>query len=479
MHKWWTPILTAVGILMALSSSSVAETRSNVLYDYVDGLIETKNITNSLPRVVERLTAQFASVAGLVGARKPKAAATESQSVATSTTVSFEQFKAGRFDTLETKLGAWTPTTGTTIVDDKHAKTGNNCLQLTGGKRTSITLDIADDADTTGELNFWAERWTKRKPFSFRIEKNSGDGWKQVLSGDEEVRVGRAFLSHVIVPLGDDSIEQLRFTVTSPPNTGILIDDVRLAPAVPQKIVSVEVVPLTLPTLVGTDASPLLKLKIETTGSLSPISLTELRGKIEGAANVKSLYVSTSERGASAPLRITSTSSSPSWKLAPLKLSDGENYVWVGCKLKKDANIDDRVGATVTEVTFSNGKTIKIDALGSSQRMGIAVRQGGDDGVNRYRIPGLATTNRGTLIGVYDVRRRSGGDLPGDIDVGMSRSADGGRTWDPMQVIMDMGDDPEWNHDGIGGGFNSWCIHHSSIESNHSMARSLPCGSNS
>jgi sialidase-1 len=62
----------------------------------------------------------------------------------------------------------------------------------------------------------------------------------------------------------------------------------------------------------------------------------------------------------------------------------------------------------------------------------------------------LATTTRGTLIGVYDVRRRSGGDLPGDIDVGMSRSTDGGRTWEPMKVVMDMGDDPQWRYDGIG-----------------------------
>ena len=82
--------------------------------------------------------------------------------------------------------------------------------------------------------------------------------------------------------------------------------------------------------------------------------------------------------------------------------------------------------------------------------MGVALRNGGDDGVHTYRIPGLATTNKGTLIGVYDVRRRSGGDLPGDIDVGMSRSTDGGRTWEPMKVIMDMGNDPRWRYDGIG-----------------------------
>jgi hypothetical protein len=32
-------------------------------------------------------------------------------------------------------------------------------------------------------------------------------------------------------------------------------------------------------------------------------------------------------------------------------------------------------------------------------------------------------------------------DLQEDIDVGMNRSTDGGQTWEPMKVIMDMG---EW-----------------------------------
>ena len=47
------------------------------------------------------------------------------------------------------------------------------------------------------------------------------------------------------------------------------------------------------------------------------------------------------------------------------------------------------------------------------------------------------TTKTGTLIAVYDARYKGWGDLPGHIDVGMSRSRDGGRTWEPMKIIMD------------------------------------------
>ncbi|MFM1767768.1 MAG: hypothetical protein RJA22_297 [Verrucomicrobiota bacterium] len=66
------------------------------------------------------------------------------------------------------------------------------------------------------------------------------------------------------------------------------------------------------------------------------------------------------------------------------------------------------------------------------------VRKGGDDGVHTYRIPGLAVTTRGTLLAVYDIRHKGSGDLPGDIDVGVSRSTDDGTTWAPMRRVMDF-----------------------------------------
>jgi sialidase-1 len=45
------------------------------------------------------------------------------------------------------------------------------------------------------------------------------------------------------------------------------------------------------------------------------------------------------------------------------------------------------------------------------------LRRQGDDGGHVFRIPGLATTPRGTLIAVFDVRYDSRLDLPADVDV--------------------------------------------------------------
>ena len=66
------------------------------------------------------------------------------------------------------------------------------------------------------------------------------------------------------------------------------------------------------------------------------------------------------------------------------------------------------------------------------------VRKQGDDGVHTYRIPGLATSNKGTLLAVFDIRHTSAGDLPGDIDVGLMRSTDNGATWGALQKILDF-----------------------------------------
>ena len=73
-------------------------------------------------------------------------------------------------------------------------------------------------------------------------------------------------------------------------------------------------------------------------------------------------------------------------------------------------------------------------------RPALVLRAAGQDSCDTYRIPGLVTTNEGTLIAVYDNRYNNSKDLQEDIDIGMSRSTDGGRTWEPMKVIMDMGE---------------------------------------
>lgn len=63
---------------------------------------------------------------------------------------------------------------------------------------------------------------------------------------------------------------------------------------------------------------------------------------------------------------------------------------------------------------------------------------GGLDSVVEYRIPGLVTTNTGTLVAVCDARVDRPGDAINNIDLVVKRSTDLGKTWMPMQVIVDF-----------------------------------------
>ena len=132
-----------------------------------------------------------------------------------------------------------------------------------------------------------------------------------------------------------------------------------------------------------------------------------------------------------------------------ISLKPGLHYLWLTASLKPSASMIARPEVHITKLQ-KNGKKIAFHEEGSGfkKRIAFVLRKKGEDNVNTYRIPGIATTDKGTLIAVYDIRYDNSRDLPADIDVGMSRSTDGGHTWQTMKVIMDMGE-PHSNN-GIG-----------------------------
>lgn len=133
-----------------------------------------------------------------------------------------------------------------------------------------------------------------------------------------------------------------------------------------------------------------------------------------------------------------------------LKLAPGLHFIWFSIELTAGASIDQKFELRANQLVDANQKKITITqpAGNYAKLKGVAVRKAGDDGVNTYRIPGIATTHKGTLLSVYDIRYKNSTDLPGNIDVGLSRSTDSGKTWQPMKIIMDMGAPHENN--GVG-----------------------------
>ena len=114
--------------------------------------------------------------------------------------------------------------------------------------------------------------------------------------------------------------------------------------------------------------------------------------------------------------------------------------LWVALELEPGTDLRHHFRVRCLSVTSASGDltTVPTSKPTPLLRAGLALRQHGDDGVDTYRIPGLATSPQGTLLAVYDARRLSSRDLQGDIDITLNRSTDGGRSWQPMQVVLDM-----------------------------------------
>lgn len=123
-------------------------------------------------------------------------------------------------------------------------------------------------------------------------------------------------------------------------------------------------------------------------------------------------------------------------------LYPGVNFFWVSIEMKPEASLLTKITAEVTGVT-ADGQSLPVKCVSAPnviRRLGVGVRHAGDDGSAAFRIPGLVTTNKGTLLGVYDVRYNSSVDLQEHIDIGLSRSIDGGKTWEKMRLPLAFGE---------------------------------------
>ena len=124
------------------------------------------------------------------------------------------------------------------------------------------------------------------------------------------------------------------------------------------------------------------------------------------------------------------------------QLFPGTNYFWVSIAMKPGASILNKITADISSIHINGIKTpFTRKNKVRTHYLGVGVRHAGDDGSAAYRIPGIATTLQGTLLGVYDIRWNSSKDLQEFIEIGVSRSTDKGQTWEPMRIAMTMADE--------------------------------------
>lgn len=202
-----------------------------------------------------------------------------------------------------------------------------------------------------------------------------------------------------------------------------------------------------LPVLIRNDVNPILRIEIDNptdsaigvnafvidlSGSDDRPSVSELRIFSD---DEQAQFSSNRSIGHVAPIadivRIPTVASAPA----------GKSVFWLSCTILPSASLTSRIEAKCIAIETSAGSIEPVDdGKPVRHRIGFALRKAGDDNVHTSRIPALTTTKAGTLLCVYDLRRREGRDLQEDIDIGLSRSTDGGQTWEPVRVIMDMGE---------------------------------------
>ena len=123
-------------------------------------------------------------------------------------------------------------------------------------------------------------------------------------------------------------------------------------------------------------------------------------------------------------------------------LFPGVNFFGISLQMKTDASLHTKIVSDLHAVKV-DGKEFYckfISPKDITHRMAVGVRHAGNDGSASFRIPGLVTTNKGTLLGVYDVRYNSSVDLQEYVDVGLSRSTDGGKSWEKMRLPLSFGE---------------------------------------
>lgn len=125
-----------------------------------------------------------------------------------------------------------------------------------------------------------------------------------------------------------------------------------------------------------------------------------------------------------------------------IRLFPGINFFWVSLQTKPSISLNTTYTVDIASAKMDGKKGIvsKVSPSEITHRVAVGVRHAGDDGSAAFRIPGLVTSNKGTLLGVYDVRYNSSVDLQEHVDIGLSRSTDGGQTWEKMRIPLSFGE---------------------------------------
>lgn len=214
------------------------------------------------------------------------------------------------------------------------------------------------------------------------------------------------------------------------------------------RIKSTEFTLAKVPLFIGRENKDVITLNIEIPEDEEPVFLRKIEVSFKDGFNFSgiesfSVYHSTGDSLVLNDFAGSSTAVKGTTRIkAGKELHSGNHSFSIEAKIDEIPDMLTRFQVENITLYFSKNRKVVVEPdIHFTYRLANVVRAAGQDNCDTYRIPGMVTTSNGTLIAVYDNRYNNSKDLQEDIDVGMSRSTDGGQTWEPMKVIMDMG---EW-----------------------------------
>ncbi len=204
-----------------------------------------------------------------------------------------------------------------------------------------------------------------------------------------------------------------------------------------------------LPVLTMKDANPVLKIELIRSQTNNHYSIEELKLNLNETTEINDIeHIALYQANSEGFINIDKPLSSPipaaenvSFKMN-IPVQTDTFTLWISLKLKNKINLEHKFSVSCAAIKTDKGRIKNPETEKTLLRAGVAVRQHKQDGVHTSRIPGLTTSKKGTLLAIYDARYDSSRDLQGDIDICLHRSTDGGQTWQPMQVVLDM---HEWD----------------------------------
>ncbi len=202
-----------------------------------------------------------------------------------------------------------------------------------------------------------------------------------------------------------------------------------------------------VPVLTGIEDNTILKIKLQV-NTAGTYDVRRVKISLNGTTDlndiesVRLFYTGTDEKSANANRQFGKISQPEAEIIFEDELRSSEPVIFfkLTAKLKDQADLLHRIDASCELIQVNATNVVPaVKSPEGSLKAGLALRRHGDDNVHTYRIPGLTTTGNGTLLAIYDARRESSRDLQGNMDIGLSRSTDGGNSWEPMRIVLDKG----------------------------------------